>query len=78
MGIIGPPDPPMTILTSPSEEMITLGLIEDSGRFHGDMKFADDAGTPKMLVVFGVEKSSISLLKMMPVREPTTFEPNLK
>jgi hypothetical protein len=52
--------------------------MEDSGLFPGFIKFALEAGTPKEFVVFGVEKSSISLLKRIPVFDPTTFEPKLQ
>ena len=72
-----PPAAPTTILTSPSDDTIMLGHIEDKGRFHGAIKLAGDAGTPKKFVVFGVEKSSISLLKIIPVLEPTTLDPKL-
>ena len=42
------------------------------------IKFAGEAGKPKAFLVPGVEKSSISLLKIIPVLLPTTFEPNLQ
>ena len=77
MVILVPPDAPTTNLTSPFGETTILGHIEDKGRFHGAMKFAGEAGTPKKFVVFGVEKSSISLLNIIPVLDPTTLEPKL-
>lgn len=75
--ILVPPEAPTTNLTCPSESATILGHMEDRGRFPGLMKFAADAGTPKWLVVFGVEKSSIWLLNITPVFFPTTFDPKL-
>lgn len=72
--ILVPPEAPTTNLTCPSESATILGHMEDRGRFPGLMKFAADAGTPKWLVVFGVEKSSIWLLNITPVVFPTTFD----
>ena len=45
--IFVPPEAPTTILTSPSGETIIVGHIEDKGRFHGAIKLAGEAGTPK-------------------------------
>ena len=55
-----------------------VGLMEEVGRLPGSMKFASDGGSPHSSVSSGVEKSDISLLKMMPVRIPRFLEPNLK
>ena len=52
--------------------------MDDKGRFHGAIKLAADGGTPKKLLCPGVEKSSISSLKTIPVRLPMTFDPKLK
>ena len=76
--IFVPPEAPTTRFTIPSELTTILGHMEDSGRFPGFIKLAGDAGTPKALTVFGVEKSSISLLNRIPVRFPTTLDPKLK
>ena len=43
----------------------------------GLIKFAGDGLNPKLLTSPGVEKSSISLLKRIPVRFPRTNDPNL-
>jgi hypothetical protein len=75
--ILVPPAAPITSFTSPHLSIIILGHMDDRGRFPGNMKFAGDAGTPKKLMVPGVEKSSISLLYRIPVLEPITFEPKL-
>lgn len=76
--ILVPPEAPTTNSTCPSESATILGHIEDRGLFPGLMKFAAEAGTPKEFTVLGVEKSSISLLNIIPVLFPTTFEPKLK
>ena len=65
-------------LTTPSLSRSMLGHIDDMGILYGSMKFASDGGTPKLLSLPGVEKSSISLLKKIPVRLPRTFEPKLQ
>lgn len=75
--ILVPPEAPTTNLTCPSESATILGHMEDSGLFPGLMKFEAEAGTPKEFTVLGVEKSSISLLNIIPVLFPTTFEPKL-
>ena len=73
-----PPDAPASSVTSPSSLSNTLGLIDDIGRFPGSMKLLGEAGTPKELTAPGVEKSSISLLKIIPVRFPIRFDPKLE
>ena len=55
-----------------------VGLMEEVGLFPGSMKLASDGGSPHSSVSSGVEKSDISLLKMMPVRVPRLLDPNLK
>ena len=52
--------------------------MEDMGILPGAMKLEAEAGMPYVLTVFGVEKSSIWLLNMMPVLLPTTRDPNLQ
>lgn len=46
-----------------------MGVIEDKGRFPGRMKLAGaGGGTSKLLLDFiGIEKSSISLFRTIPV-----------
>ena len=65
------------MIVSFSSSTIT-GDIEDIGFLPGLIKFASDAGAPKLLTVPGVEKSSISLLYMIPVASPAYFAPKLK
>lgn len=76
--ILVPPEAPATIRTSPSLSTKIAGADEDIGRFPGAMKFADDGSTPNAFFTPGVEKSSISLLKMIPVRFPRYLQPKLK
>lgn len=44
-----------------------VGVIDDSGRFPGTMKFAGGGGAAPPVVLIGMEKSSISLLRTIPV-----------
>ena len=74
-----PPEPPETSLTSPDFESMTMtGQVDDNGLFPGRMKFVGDGGTPNAFVTLGELKSSISLLKIMPVLGDILMEPNLK
>ena len=73
-----PPEAPTTRRTAPSGPTATTGDMEDMGRLPGLMKLLTDGGRPKELDSPGLEKSSISLLKTMPVRFPITFEPRLQ
>ncbi len=74
-----PPEAPMTNRRLSFLAWVMMsGAIDDRGRLPGWMKLAGDAGKPKKLVVPGVEKSSISLLKRIPVRLPTIPEAKLK
>lgn len=74
-----PPDAPDTILTSPVRLSRTIvGHVDDIGLFNGRMKLWGEGGTPKELVTLGELKSSISLLKMMPVLGDITTAPKLK
>ena len=63
--IRGPPEAPVINLTFDSLSVIIIGLIDDRGRFLGAMKFSLEAVIPWLLVVFGVEKSSISSFKII-------------
>ena len=66
--IFVPPAAPMTMRTLLlSERAKMVGVMEDKGLLPGWMKLAVLGGTPKALVMFGDEKSSISSFKMMPV-----------
>ena len=65
-------------LTCPCGSVMRVGLMEEVGLLPGSMKLASDGGSPHSSVSSGVEKSDISLLKMMPVRVPRFFEPNLR
>ena len=51
-----------------------VGQVEESGRFPGRMKLMEEGGTPKELVMFGEEKSSISSFRTIPV-SVITFDP---
>ena len=51
--------------------------MEDIGILPGTMKFDGEGGTPNALSMPGVEKSSISSLKNIPVRLPRTLAPKL-
>lgn len=74
-----PPAAPITERTLPVSESTTMvGVMEDKGRLPGRMKLAGLGGTPKKLVVFGEEKSSISLFMMMPVCSDMNPAPKLE
>ena len=75
--IFDPPAAPITLATEPSGLMNIAGDMDDSGLLPGTMKLAGDGRSPKKLVMFGEEKSSISSLKIIPVLIPLSFEPNL-
>lgn len=64
--LVSPPFPPSTITVE----------IELNGLAPGRMKFAGEGGKPKKLFFPGMEKSSISLLRMRPVRGEMMREPN--
>ena len=72
-----PPAAPVASRTCPSPSSTRVGHMDDIGILPGTMKLLGEAGTPYTLMVPGVEKSSISLLKIMPVLLPTTFDPKL-
>ena len=55
-----------------------VGVIEDMGRLKGSVKLFSEGSTPKAFFEPGVEKSSISLLYIIPVRVERYFEPKLK
>lgn len=76
--ILEPPAAPRTLLMLPSELIKTEGHIEERGRFPGAMKLAGLGAIPYSLVMLGDEKSSISLLKMIPVFIPRRSLPNLE
>ncbi len=48
-------------------ETAIVGQVEERGRRRGKMKLSRDGLSPNSFVIFGEEKSSISLLRMMPV-----------
>jgi hypothetical protein len=57
---------------------MTDGHIDETARFPGAMEFADEKGIPKKLFVFGIEKSFIPLLSIIPVVCDVTPAPKLK
>ena len=63
--------------TVPVLSVKTAALIEDSGRLPGCTELACDGGTPKLFLP-PVLKSSISLLRMMPVEGEMTLLPKLQ
>lgn len=75
--IFEPPADPDTKTTSPFLSKMMLGHIEDSGRLPGLIKLAGDGRNPTPLAFPGLEKSSISLFKMIPVLFERTVPPNL-
>jgi len=42
------------------------GVIDERGRLPGRMKFMGEGTNPKTLVTLGIEKSFISLFRMIP------------
>jgi hypothetical protein len=44
------------------------GVMDDRGRLPGRIKFMGEGTNPKALLTFGMEKSFISLFRMIPVR----------
>ncbi len=75
--ILVPPDAPFIKNGSPLLLTNIAGVMDDMGILPGTMKLDGEAGTPKALVVLGVEKSSISSLKIIPVLLPLTLDPKL-
>ena len=73
-----PPAAPVARRTLPASSRTRVGQVDDIGILPGAMKLLGEAGTPKKFNSPGVEKSSISLLKMMPVLLPKTFDPKLE
>ena len=73
-----PPAAPVARRTLPASSRTRVGQVDDIGILPGTMKLVGEAGTPNTFTVPGVEKSSISLLKMMPVLLPKTFDPKLE
>lgn len=52
-----------------------VGVIDDNGLFPGRMKLAGEGGGASPVVLPGMEKSSISLLRMMPVLGDMNLDP---
>ena len=74
--ILGPPDAPRIIFTSPLSSVTITGVDADNGVFPGRMKFAGAAGKPSRLPP-GIAKSFISLLYMIPFFGERNPPPNL-
>lgn len=53
-----------------------MGVIEDKGLLFGLIKLAGAGGSSSGDTSVGVEKSSISLLRIMPVESESTPPPN--
>lgn len=76
--ILVPPDAPAINTTSPLVLFVRMiGLMDDIGRLPGAMKLLGEGSTPYALIRPGVEKSSISLLYIIPVIVERTFDPKL-
>lgn len=78
MVILLPPAAPITSMTFLFSSTTTVGHIEDKGLLPGSIKFAGDAVILYKFVIFGKEKSSISLLRIIPVLLDANFAPKLK
>lgn len=76
--IFVPPEAPTTNLTSPLSSTIILGLMDDRALFPGAIALLGEPGKPKKFLNPGLEKSSIPLLKRMPVEFPVSPAPKLK
>jgi len=61
-----PPAAPTEIYREPSGYSMTTGVIEERGRLPGRMKFEGEGTKPNAFVTLGMEKSFISLLRMIP------------
>lgn len=53
-----------------------MGVMEDKGLLFGAIKLVGAGGSLSRDMSVGIEKSSISLLRMMPVRGESTPPPN--
>jgi hypothetical protein len=73
-------DPPAAPTVKNSVSLLVCstitGLIDEKGRFPGAIKFAGEGMKPNALVVFGIEKSFISLFIMSPSSGTKRREPN--
>ena len=76
--ILVPPAAPVTSLTSPSLSTMTVGTMDERGVLPGIGKLLGDGGTPKLLVMPGKEKSSISSFSITPVDGDRILEPKLE
>ena len=76
--ILVPPEAPTTKRGTHSLSRNMVGVIEDMGRLKGSIKLLSEGSTPKAFFAPGVEKSSISLLYIIPVHVERYFEPKLK
>lgn len=61
-----PPAAPVEIYRDPSGYSAMTGVIDERGRLPGRMKFMGEGTKPKAFVTLGIEKSFISLFKMIP------------
>ena len=75
--ILLPPDAPAMAAILLFLFITMVGLMEDMGLLPGTMKLVGEAAYWYALSVPVVEKSSISLLKIIPVRFPRTLLPKL-
>ena len=68
----------MTNRTSPSLFTMIDGHMDETARLPGLIIFADEKGTPKKFFVFGIEKSFMPLLSIIPVLRDVIPAPKLK
>lgn len=66
--ILLPPAPPITATSSSDLDTTIEGIIEDLGLLPGAMSLFLPGARLKEFGLFGIEKSSIRLLNMIPVR----------
>ena len=72
-----PPAPPRASNTFPSRSRMT-GAAEERGRLPPAIKLASEGGKPNELLAKGMEKSSTSLFRMIPVTGHIFLQPHSK
>ena len=75
--IFDPPEPPTTTRATPFLSTKMDGAIEDWGLLPGRRKFASEGRMPYAFFLVGIEKSSNSLLYIIPVRMERYLLPKL-
>lgn len=75
--ILDPPAPPIKTSTLFLSSRIMVGHLDEIGIFCETIKFASAGEMPYEFTMSGNEKSSIPLLRMIPVRRDTILQPKL-